>query len=140
MERIRSGIGVTTGLLGGGVASLFGGWNNGLQVLVPIMALDYLTGLMVAGIFKKSTKTESGKLKSLEGWKGLCRKGMTLAIVYLAYQLDIVADTDFIRTATIIAYITIESLSIMENAGQMGVPIPSALRKGIDILKDKEEE
>lgn len=140
MEKIKASIGVATGVLGGSIATAFGGWSNGLGVLVSIMAVDYVTGLIVAGVFQKSTKTDSGALKSIEGWKGLCRKGMTLAIVYLAYRLDVVAGTEFIRSATIIGYITIESLSIIENAGQMGVPIPSAIKKGIDILKEEEEK
>lgn len=140
MEKVKASMGLASGAVGGGIASVFGGWDSGLKVLIAIMALDYVTGLIVAGVFQKSTKTESGALKSIEGWKGLCRKGMTLAIVFLAYQLDIVAGTDFIRTATVIAYITIESLSIIENAGQMGVPIPSAVKKGIDVLKEKEDE
>lgn len=140
MERVRAGVGVTTGIIGGGIATVLGGWDTGLQALITIMALDYISGLIVAGVFQKSTKTESGALQSMEGWKGLCRKGMTLAIVLLSHLLDIVAGTNFIRTATIIAYISMESLSFIENVGQAGVPIPKSIKKGIDILKDKEED
>ena len=95
---------------------------------------------MVGGIFKNSSKTECGALNSRECFKGLCRKGTTLFIVLMAYQLDVVAETSFIKTGTIIAYIVNESISITENLGQMGMYIPGALRKRIEILKDKEEQ
>lgn len=140
MERVKSVDIVAAGIVGSGVASVLGGWDTGLQALLSVMAIDYITGLMVAGIFQKSTKTESGAAKSIECWKGLCRKGMTLFIVLISFQLDLVAGTNFIRNAVIIAYIVNEVLSIIENAGQMGVPIPSAIKKGVDILKDKEQE
>lgn len=140
MERIKTGITVTAGVVGGAIANVFGGLDTGLQALMIAMSIDYVTGLIVAGVFQNSTKTESGALKSLEGWKGICRKGMTLLIVLIAYQLDIVAGTGFIRNATIIAYIVNEILSIIENAGQMGVPIPRQIKKGIDILKDKGDQ
>lgn len=139
MERVKTAIATSTGLVGGGIASLFGGWDTGLKVLITVMAIDYMTGLMVAGLFQKSTKTETGALKSLEGWKGICRKGMTLLIVLLACLLDIVAGTDFIRDAVIIAYTVNEMISITENAGQMGVPLPPAITKGIDVLREKGE-
>lgn len=140
MERAKAVTTTLTGIVGGGIASIFGGWDTGLKVLITVMSVDYITGLMVAGLFQKSTKTETGALKSLEGWKGICRKGMTLLIVLLSYLLDTVAGTDFIRDAVIIAYTVNEMISITENAGQMGVPLPPAITKGIDILREKGEK
>lgn len=119
------------------IASLFGGWDAALTTLVIFMSIDYATGLMVAGIFKKSKKTENGALESHAGWKGLCRKGVTLLIVLVACRLDIMVGTTFIKDATIIAFIANETISLVENAGLMGVPIPSAIKKGIDVLKNK---
>ena len=69
------------GIVGGAIATAFGGWDTALAALVTFMAIDYITGLMVAGIFHTSRKTESGALESLAGWKGLCRKGVTLLVV-----------------------------------------------------------
>lgn len=127
------------GTIGGLISSLFGGWDSALTTLVIFMAIDYITGLMVAGIFKKSRKTENGALESHTGWKGLCRKGVTLLIVLVACRLDIEAGTTFMRDAAVIAFVANEAISIIENAGLMGVPIPSAITKGIDVLKSKAE-
>ena len=128
------------GLIGGAVAAAFGGWNAAMMTLIALMAVDYLTGLMVAGIFHKSPKSESGALESKAGWKGLCRKGVTLLVVLVAAQLARAIGTGFIRDAAVIGYIANETLSIIENAGLMGVPVPNAVKKGIELLKKKEDE
>lgn len=127
------------GVIGGAIASIFGGWDAALTTLVIFMGIDYITGLMVAGIFHKSEKTESGALESRAGWKGLCRKGVTLLIVLVACRLDLMVGTNFIRDAVIIAFVANESISIVENAGLMGVPIPPAVIKAIEVLKHKAE-
>lgn len=117
----------------------FGGWGSALTTLIIFMSIDYITGLMLAGIFKKSQKTESGALESRVGWKGLCRKGVTLLIVLVAVRLDMAVGTSFIKDATIIGFICNETISIVENAGLMGVPIPKPIIKAIDVLKSKSE-
>ena len=127
------------GIVGGAIATAFGGWDTALAALVTFMAIDYITGLMVAGIFHTSPKTESGALESLAGWKGLCRKGVTLLVVLVACRLDLVTGSTFIRDTAIIAFIANETISIIENAGLMGVPIPAVVAKAIDILKQKAE-
>ena len=65
------------GILGSAITSIFGGWSAAMTTLVIFMAIDYLTGLITAGVFHKSTKTDSGTLESRAGFKGLCRKGGT---------------------------------------------------------------
>lgn len=128
------------GIIGSVAAHFLGGWDMALQTLVIFMGLDYLSGLIVAGVFHKSGKSESGALESRAGWKGICRKGMTLLIVLVATQLDKVAGTDVIRNAVVIAYVVNETLSIIENAGLMGIPIPTIIRKALDILSTKAEQ
>lgn len=128
------------GVIGGAIATLFGGWDKSMTTLVIFMAIDYLTGLMVAGIFKNSDKTETGALESRAGFKGLCRKGVTLLIVLVACRLDLIIGTNFVRDASIIAFIANETISIIENAGLMGIPIPNVIMKSIDVLKSKAEE
>ena len=128
------------GILGASIASLFGGWDTAMVTLLIFMAIDYISGLIVAAVFKKSPKTETGALESRAGFKGLFRKGMTLLIVLIASRLDLVMHTNFIRDAVVIAYIVNESISIIENAGLMGIPVPKAIIKAIDILKRKEDE
>lgn len=104
------------------------------------MAVDYSAGMLIAGVFKESPKTESGTLESRAGFKGLCRKGMILVLVLVAYHLDQATGTDFIRSTVIVGFIANESLSVIENAGLMGIPIPSILRKAIDALRTETEE
>ena len=128
------------GIIGGALTALLGGWDLAIQTLLIFMAIDYITGLMIAGIFHKSPKTESGSLSSLIGWKGLCRKGMVLLIVSVAVRLDMLVGTDFIRDAVVIAYCTNEAISIIENAGIIGIPIPKPILNAIDTLKNKEDE
>lgn len=128
------------GIVGSTIASFFGGWNAGLATLLIFMAIDYVSGLAVAGIFKNSKKTESGALESKAGWKGLCRKCMTLLFVLIAYRLDLVIGVNYIRDAVIIGFIANELISIVENAGLMGLPLPDAINKAIDVLTQKSDE
>ncbi|MCI8332340.1 MAG: phage holin family protein [Clostridiales bacterium] len=134
-EMICTGIGV----VGSFIASLFGGWDAALITLVIFMGIDYVTGLIVAGVFHNSEKTENGALESRAGWKGLCRKGVTLLIVLVACRLDVVIGSTFIRDAAVIAFIANETISIVENAGLMGIPVPGVLVKAIEVLRKKAE-
>ena len=127
------------GLIGSAIASLFGGWDAGLATLLIFMAIDYMSGLIVAGVFHTSNKTDTGALESRAGWKGLCRKCMTLLFVLVAYRLDLVIGTNYIRDAVIIAFIANETISLVENAGLMGIPLPAVIIKAIDVLQKKTE-
>lgn len=129
----------TIGAVGSMVAGLFGGWDTGLTTLIIFMALDYVTGLIVAGVFKNSTKTKNGALESHAGWKGLCRKGVMLVFVLIAYRLDLTIGTNYIKDCLIIALITNETISLVENAGLMGVPLPDVITKAVDVLQKKTE-
>lgn len=137
---MKNAICTTAGAIGGVIASLFGGWDAGLATLVMFMAIDYVSGLVVAGVFHNSKKTASGALESKAGWKGLCRKGMSLLFVLIAYRLDLAIGSNYIRDAVIIGFIVNETISIVENAGLMGVPLPKVINKAIDILTSKSEE
>ena len=128
------------GLIGSAVASAFGGWDAGLITLVLFMAIDYISGLLVAGVFKNSEKTDTGALESRAGVKGLCRKGMMLLFVLIGYRLDIMIGKDYIRDAMIIGFVTNEVISIVENAGLMGVKLPPIVVSAIDLLKKKSDE
>lgn len=127
-------------LLGGLFGQLFGGWTAALGTLIFCMAVDYVTGLIVAGVFHTSDKTPGGGLESRAGWKGLCRKGVTLLIVLVASRVDLALGTAFVRDAVIVGYIVNEVISIIENAGLMGVPIPEALVHAVDALQGKEKD
>ena len=127
------------GAVGGAVAAAFGGWDSALVTLLIFMAVDYVSGLIVAGIFHKSPKSENGGLESRAGWKGLCRKAVTLLFVLIAHRLDLVIGVNYIRDAVIIGFIANDLISIVENAGLMGIPLPAAIQNAIDILTKKSE-
>ncbi len=136
---MKDGICTAIGVVGSVIASLFGGWDAALVTLVIFMAIDYVTGLLVAGVFHNSGKTENGALESRAGWKGLCRKCITLLMVLVATCLDLVTGTNFIRDAVVIAFIANETISIVENAGLMGINIPPAITSAIEVLKKKSD-
>ena len=126
------------GIAGGAIANALGGWDYALQALVSFMTIDYVTGWIAAAVFKKSKKSESGALDSSSGYKGILKKCMMLLMVIIANQLDVIIGWNFLRYAVIIALISNELVSVIENAGLMGVPIPGALRQAIGILNKKE--
>ena len=128
------------GIIGAAVTTLFGGWSAGLTTLIIFMAIDYFSGLVVAGVFKASKKSDTGALNSNVGFKGLCKKGMVLLIVLIAYRLDILIGTNYIRDAVVIGFCVNELLSIIENAGLMGIPLPPILIKAIDVLMSREDK
>lgn len=121
------------------VASLFGGWDAGFSTLVIFMGIDIATGFVVSAFFKNSKKTETGALNSNVWWKGLSKKGVALIFVYIGVRLDMVMGTNFIRDAVVISFLLNEIISIVENAGLMGVPIPKAIVNAIDVLKSKSD-
>ena len=119
----------------GGIASfLLGGFDTALQTLMVFMAADYITGIIVAGVFHKSGKTASGCLESRAGFKGICRKGLMLVVISVAYRLDVLMGTGFLRDGAITAFICNEAISIIENGGLMGIPIPEKLKNALDVL------
>lgn len=128
------------GCTGSAIAAAFGGFDMGLKILILLMAVDYLTGLLVAGVFHASGKSESGGLESRAGWKGLCRKGVVLLIVLVAQCVDQLIGTSVARDAVVIGYAINEVISITENAGLMGVPVPEKLSQAIEVLQGKAEE
>ena len=136
---MKEGFCTVIGIIGGFIASLFGGWDAALITLLMFMVFDYVTGLMVAGIFHNSKKTKTGTLESNAGWKGLCRKCVTLLFVLVAYRLDLALGLSYIRDTVIIGFMANELISLVENAGLMGVPLPDVIVKAIDILNKKEE-
>lgn len=123
------------GIIGAAIANMFGGWTAGMTTLMIFMACDYITGLLLAGVFHKSKKSETGALTSTACWQGLVKKGIILVIVLIGCRLDILIGTNYLRDACIIAFCVSEALSILENAGMMGVPIPKSIVTAIEVLK-----
>ena len=113
------------------VAKALGGWDMALRVLVALVVLDYVTGVLVA-IFEKT-------LSSAVGGKGIAKKVMIFALVYVAVLVDSATNTDIIRTLTIMFYIANEGISVLENAGKLGVPYPTQLKNILVQLKAKND-
>lgn len=139
MKNLNEIVCTGAGIVGGAIAAAFGGWTHDLSWLVAFMVVDYLTGLMVA-FMGKSPKTEGGGLSSAVGWLGLVRKLVTLLLVLVAHGLDVMIGVEYIKTAAVIGFMVNEVLSILENAGMLGVPMPEIFKKALEVLKGKGEE
>lgn len=126
--------------VGSFIANQLGGWDTALAVLIAFIALDFVTGVLVAAVFKRSKKTKNGALSSSAGMKGLIRKGVILLIVWVACLLDKLTGADYVRTAVILFFIGNEGLSIIENVGIMGVPLPKFLKNALEAMKSKNDD
>lgn len=126
------------GVIGSVIAGAFGGWDAALATLLIFMGIDYVTGIMVA-VASKSLKSRNGSLSSYIGWVGLIRKSAVLLLVLVAVRLDIMLGANYIRDGVCIAFATNELISIIENAGLLGVPIPDIIKNVIDILKNRKD-
>ena len=125
--------------VGAAITSLFGGWNGAMTTLVILMFIDYVTGIIVAGVFHASPKSSGGALSSAVGFKGICRKFVILLIVVVACRVDLLLDTNIIRDATCIGFCVNELVSITENAGLMGIPLPRKLVEAIEVLRGDDD-
>ena len=128
------------GAIGSFIAAALGGWDTAIITLSVFMLIDLVTGWILAVVFKKSHKTETGGYSSAIGLKGICKKVMIFLLVAVANLLDAQIGANFVRDGVCIVYISNEAMSILENAGLMGVPIPEPIRKALDILNGKKED
>ena len=103
------------------------------------MGVDYVSGSMVALVFHNSNKTETGAYNSAYGLKGLCKKGMMLLFVLVAVQIDKMLGTAYARDAVCIGFCSNEVLSIIENLGLAGIPMPQAITKALEQLQKKDK-
>ena len=125
-------------LVGTAIAEALGGWDGALKALVCIMAVDYITGVVCALIWHKSPKSADGTFESKASIKGLFRKGAILLVVLVAYKVDLLAGTAGVtRTAVILFFCANDGMSIVENLGIMGVPMPPALKNAFAVLRQK---
>ena len=129
-DHISTVIGVAAGVL----SWLVGGLDTPILALVICMGVDYVTGLIVAGVFHTSPKTSGGGLDSRVGWKGLARKFATLLIVVVANLADVLLGLEYLRDAVLAGFCANECISILENAGLMGIRIPKPLQEALEKL------
>lgn len=123
------------GVLGSALCWAFGGWDAAMAALITCITVDYITGSLVALVFHNSSKTESGCYNSAYGLKGLCKKGMMLLFVLVAVQTDALLCTEYVRDAVCIGFCTNEIVSIVENLGLAGVPLPQAVVSALEQLQ-----
>lgn len=127
------------GVTGSIIAGLFGGWDASIITLLIFMGVDYITGLIVAAA-RRSPKSSTGGLSSAISLKGLAKKCVVLLLVLVAARLDIMLGTSYTRDAVCLAFMANELISILENAGLLGIPLPAALTNMIEILQRKNKE
>ena len=120
-------------VLGGVAAYLWGPWDALIMVLLAVVVLDYVTGILSAAVHKE--------LCSAVGFKGILKKAFIFVMVALAALLDklVPATNEAVRAAVIIFYIANEGLSILENAGELGLPLPDALKNTLTKLRNSSE-
>lgn len=118
---------------GGFCGYFLGGWDTTLRVLLIMAAIDYITGVIAAGY--------NGELKSKVGFKGIAKKVVLFLLVGAATQADLAIGTNSaIREATIFFFIGNELLSLLENAGRMGIPLPQSLTNAVEVLGGKQKQ
>ena len=137
---IKNGILAGLAVFGSFAANALGGWDAAMQVLVALMVADYITGVLVAAVWHKSSKSSSGTLNSVAGFKGILKKCAILALVWIGVLLDNATGANYIRTAVVLFFIGNEGISLLENLGLMGVPYPTFLKKALEALHDKGDQ
>lgn len=126
----------------GAILGVFGSWNSLLTVLLICNTIDYATGLL-CGWMGCSPKTPSGALESRAGFIGLAKKAFIWLVILLATVLDYVLHEQLgtqammVQTAASCFYISMEGISILENAALMDVPLPSFLRHALEVIRNK---
>ena len=108
-----------------------------MATLLVCICVDYVSGSIVALVFHNSTKTESGAYNSAYGLKGLCKKCLMLLFVLVAVQIDRALGAEYVRDAVCIGFSVNEILSIIENLGLAGIPMPEAVVKALEQLQKK---
>lgn len=137
MEKIMDIIKI---VLSGIMAYLFGGFDPMFQMLCIAMGIDFVSGILLATVFHKSTKSKGGTLSSSAAVKGAVRKVCQLMLVIIITFLSrTIGDDAFCRNTAIIFFTANECISILENMGMMGVSYPKWLRDSLEILLKKQE-
>lgn len=128
-------------IIGSVMIKLLGGWDIWLASLFTVMVIDIITGIVKA-VLVRSDKSQSGGLSSVSMFRGGIKKISIILMVALGTVLDRIISPNelFIRVMIVTYYIANESLSILENVGACGVPLPKALYGILDSLKNKGDE
>ena len=146
MEKVWENVIRWAAAAGGVIVGWWGGWTAGSRVLVILMVMDYITGCACA-LTGHSSKTESGHFWSQVAVAGILKKVFTMCVILMAALLDQVLSggqgaengMTMFRSAAEFFYIATEGLSIVENVGLMGVPVPKPLKQALEVLREKND-
>ena len=126
----EAAIGGLAAIPGAAASFLFGGWSALLNILLAFVVIDFISGLAAAGA--------EGGLKSKTGLIGIARKVFIFAMVAIAHLIDTaLGEQHIFRDATIFFYLANELLSILENAGRVGLPVPEPIKNAVEALRRK---
>jgi len=117
-----------------------GGQTSHVVTLLTFMGIDYFSGILIPIVFRRSKRRKDGKLDSRICFRGLMKKCMMLGMVFIAHRLDITMSTNFICNAVMVALIVGETMSILEHADVIGIPIPAVLRRAMTLMREKAGE
>ncbi len=134
MDNVVDALRIAAAGIGGIATYIWGPWDELIIALVAMVIIDYITGVIKAAA--------QGKLSSAVGFRGLLKKVAIFLLVAVGVMVDrvIPATNEAVRSAVIFFYIANEGLSILENAGELGLPLPAALKKSLEKMQDKEEK
>lgn len=114
---------------------IVGGFDYSFKALLLLMLIDYLSG-MITALLHKSPKTKEGGLSSRVGFQGIFKKVLMLMLVIAGQTLDVLLNMDVLRLGVIYAFIGNETISLIENAVYLNIPIPNVIRKAVDMLDE----
>ena len=134
---VKNGVLAALAAVGSWIANSLGGWDTAMVLLVALMAADYITGVLVAAVWHRSSKSSSGTLNSVAGFKGILKKCAILLLVWIGVLLDQAIGSAYARTAVVLFFVGNEGISLLENLGLMGVPFPAFLRRALEALRDQ---
>jgi toxin secretion/phage lysis holin len=134
MKEIWNWIQIVFAAIGGGIGWFLGGADGFLYALIAFVVIDYITGVMCAIVDKK--------LSSEVGFKGICKKVLVFILVGVGNIIDVqvLGQAGVLRTAVIFFYLSNEGVSLLENAGHLGLPIPAKLKAVLEQLHDRSEK
>ena len=133
--KVKQVISLVIGALTTGLLKVIGEPTQDLKILLLLMVIDLIVGFTVSAVWHKSSKTKSGKVSSKVMFKGIVKQILTLVLVVVAYQIDILLGYNVIRHVAIIAFIVQEIISIIENIAITGIKAPDIITKALDVLE-----
>ena len=142
MTHTKAEIITFSGAAGGIFSAIFGSWNDDIKAFLILMAVDFITGIILAAFFQKSPKSGNGALSSKECFRGIARKACELLIIAAAYQSEKLTGIPYVRSLVIWGLCASEIISIMENAAIMDIlpdSVQNVFDKIIDVLNKKKD-